>query len=99
MQNLDPDLTTNMPKQLPSDFFIPDADYDAAVQGIGGGGGERAQGINADSLDSSSPSFLAKVDSILKSSNLPASAVNDVRAAVEKELGRVSADVAALVIS
>lgn len=58
MQNLDPDLTTSMPKQLPSDFFIPDADYDTAVQGIGGGGGgDRAQGINAASLDSSSPSL------------------------------------------
>ena len=41
MQSLDPDLTTNMPKQLPKDFFIPDADYDATVNS-----GDRAQGIN-----------------------------------------------------
>ena len=60
MQTLDPDLTTNMPKQLPKDFFIPDADYDATVNA----GDDPAQGANfgGDSVDVAARDTKAKED-------------------------------------
>ena len=100
LQRTDADQTGAMPRQLPKDFFIPDADYDAAIRDINDNTGERARGFEVpqdNTNDASSPSFLADVDKILRNSNLPASAINDIQMAVEKELGKVSSNVAAMV--
>ena len=100
LQRTDADQTGAMPRQLPKDFFIPDADYDAAIRDINDNTGERARGFEVpqdNTNDAFSPSFLADVDKILRNSNLPASAINDIQMAVEKELGKVSSNVAAMV--
>ena len=90
LQLTDPDLTGNMPKELPKDFFIPDADYDAAT---GGGSDDKARSGDFDPPESSA--FFTEVDRILKNANASSSTINAVHSAVSKEFGKISDDVAA----
>ena len=91
LQRTDADQTGAMPRQLPQDFFIPDADYDAATGGLGG---DPARGINAGGDESSSAAFFTSIDNILKKANASSSTINAVHAAVGKEFEKISEDVA-----
>ncbi|KAH8099644.1 hypothetical protein BXZ70DRAFT_942722 [Cristinia sonorae] len=89
MQLTDNDTTKDMPNQLPDNFFIPDADYDAATQGIGGG---PASGLNPNG-ETITP-FFKEVDDILKKARVPTSTMNGIHEAIQKELNALSEDVA-----
>jgi len=98
MQLTDNDTTKDMPNKLPDDFFIPDADYDAATAGIGEG---PAFALNrprndADGSDGSQPiaPFFREIDEILRRAKVPASAVDGVHEAMQKELDALSDEVA-----
>ncbi len=90
MQLTENDTTEEMPNELPADFFIPDADYDAAT-------GEDPQ---QDVKPTPPPApvvgaqLLAQICSVLKDANLPSSTLDSVNQAIQKELEAVSKDVA-----
>ena len=82
-----------MPNRLPTDFFIPDADYDAATRDTG----EQetrgpARGLNIDKPVVSP--FFKEVDGILHSAGISGAALDAVRAAMQKELDTLSDEVA-----
>ncbi|TCD60728.1 hypothetical protein EIP91_009622 [Steccherinum ochraceum] len=87
MQLTDNDNTTNMPAKLPSDFFIPDADYDAAVSGPAAALGPSraiAGAASASEATVQSP-FMHELDAILKKANVPAATMAGIHAAVRTE--------------
>lgn len=95
MQKTDPDKTGDMPRKLPADFFIPDADYDAATADTGADG--PAHGIDGgDDKPQSSP-FMKEIDEILKKANVSTKALESVHAAMQKEFDVLSDEVAARV--
>ncbi|TCD66802.1 hypothetical protein EIP91_000938 [Steccherinum ochraceum] len=99
MQMTDNDATTNMPAKLPSDFFIPDADYDAATAGIGPANGlGPARALGAPPVATTSP-FLEEIDSVLKKANVSPETMKGVRAAMEKEFSKLSKETADLIRS
>ncbi|THH31771.1 hypothetical protein EUX98_g2429 [Antrodiella citrinella] len=95
MQKTDPDKTGDMPRKLPADFFIPDADYDAATADTDAD--KRARGIDGgDDKPQPSP-FMKEIDEILKKANVSTKALESVHAAMQKEFDVLSDEVAARV--
>ena len=95
LQRLDPDQTTNMPQTLPPDFFIPDADYDAATRDTGD---ERARGLDQ-TPEAPSAVLLRDLDAALKKSNASTKTMNAVRDVVKKDFDVLAAEVAARALS
>ncbi|THH31486.1 hypothetical protein EUX98_g2707 [Antrodiella citrinella] len=95
MQLPDPDKTVDMPKKLPADFFIPDADYDAATADTGDV--DRSHGFDGGKDEPQTSPLFKDIDEILKKSNVSAGAMEAVRAAMQKEFDLLSDEVGARV--
>lgn len=80
-----------MPKQLPSDFFIPEADYDAATADTGD---TPSHAVNPDQPVVKPSGFLKEIDEILKKSNVSSKAMEAVHQAMQKEFDVLSDEVA-----
>lgn len=102
------DTTQDMPSELPENFFIPDADYDAVTADTGAGtnpvhtvnpeeGKGSSEGPKAPVVQPSN--LLDQIDTILKDAKLPADTMNLVNGALAKELGIISKDLASRVLS
>ncbi len=95
-----------MPSELPENFFIPDADYDAVTADTGTNpvhavnpeeGKGPSEGAKAPVAQPSN--LLDQIDSILKDAKLPADTMNLVNGALAKELGIISKDLASRVLT
>lgn len=94
MQATDLDKTADMPKQLPKDFFIPEADYDAATRDTGKT--DPAHDISGGGQPQPS-AFMKNIDDILKKSNVSAKAMEAIHQAMQKEFEALSEEVGARV--
>ena len=94
MQLTENDTTQDMPSELPADFFIPDADYDAATAD----NGIPQQGVNTKPESPVTPAvggyLLDQIGAVLKGANLPSSTLDNLNQIIQKELEVVSKDVA-----
>lgn len=90
MQLTENDTTEDMPNELPTDFFIPDADYDAVT----GDDGKPQEDVKPTDPPAVGALLMDQISSVLKGANLPASTLDSVNQAIQKELEAVSKDVA-----
>ncbi|TCD66804.1 hypothetical protein EIP91_000940 [Steccherinum ochraceum] len=95
LQLTDNDTTSDLPRRLPDDFFIPDSEYDAVTAGIGLDNGPAA-GLRHIPLLTEEPvtPFFREIDGILKKAGVPSSTMEGIREAVKKELDVISDEVA-----
>ncbi|KAI0069641.1 hypothetical protein K474DRAFT_1670752 [Panus rudis PR-1116 ss-1] len=80
MQLTDNDCTTKMPPELPSNFFVPDSDYDSAT---GTGDAYAAHGIDMGALPKRS--LFENVETIMKERNISKDIINDTMAQMREQ--------------
>ena len=93
MQLTENDTTQDMPAELPADFFVPDEEFDAAIDELDGLG----RGIQGPTPAAARPRpgmLFDEVDTVLRRAGVAAPTMESVRQAMRRELEGISREIA-----
>ncbi|KAH8077868.1 hypothetical protein BXZ70DRAFT_690995 [Cristinia sonorae] len=84
MQLTDPDLTDDIPDEIPEDFFVPEADYNKTH------GGSSGPLHNIPAPPKPNPTLVEQIQNLLKQAHVPSDTLASVQEALQKELNSVA---------